>query len=71
MQRFAFFGGEAIQRTTLNNEQLEALTSDVLIGKVRDLLKKQHTILYYGPKDKAGLLADLKAHHQRRKCSNR
>lgn len=39
MQRFAFFGGEAIQRTTLNNEQLEALTSDVLIGKVRDLLK--------------------------------
>jgi len=64
LQRFAFFGGEAIQRTTLNNEQLEALTSDVLIGKVRDLLKKQHTILYYGPKDKAGLLADLKAHHQ-------
>lgn len=39
LQRFAFFGGEAIQRTTLNNEQLEALTSDVLIGKVRDLLK--------------------------------
>lgn len=64
LQRFALIGGEAIKRTTLNNEQIEALSSEVLLSNVRNLMSKQHTILYYGPKSKDKLLASLKEHHQ-------
>ena len=63
LMRYAFFGGEAIKRITLTNDQLTALKSDELLAKVRDLLNKQHTILYYGPDSKEKLLEVLKEHH--------
>ena len=55
LQRYIRFGPEQIKAVTPSNEALTALTSEELLGKLRDLRNKQHTILYYGPEkaDKA------------------
>ena len=34
---------------TLSNEQLMALTSEELLDMVKDVLSKEHTVLFYGP----------------------
>jgi predicted Zn-dependent peptidase len=44
-----------------------SLTSDELLGLVRSVLGKQHTILYYGPQDEAKAKEVIAAHH---KCSD-
>ena len=49
LQRYVFYGPEFIDRTTLSNDEIMALTSEELLGKVRDLLACQHEVVYYGP----------------------
>ena len=49
LQRYMFYGKEYIRRTTLTNEQLQALSSEELIASVQELLNKSHEIHYYGP----------------------
>ena len=63
LQRYAMFGGEMIRRVTLTDAQVEALSSEELLGKIRELMTKQHTILYYGPMGRKELLAQLAEHH--------
>ena len=53
LQRYIFYGPELIDKITLTNEQVLALTSDELLQAVRDLYGKKHDILYYGPSDEA------------------
>ncbi len=62
LQSYVVYGEEGM-KYRLSNEQLMALTSEELIAKVRDLLNKQHTVVYYGPATKEELLASLKEHH--------
>ena len=57
-------GKEAIDRITLSNQELDALTSEDLLGKIRDLMDKQHEILYYGPENTSEVLADLAENHR-------
>ena len=49
LQRYMMFGADYIKNTTLNNQQVMALTSEELLSAVRDLVTCQHKILYYGP----------------------
>ena len=49
LQRYMFYGEEFIRRTTLKNDEILALRSDELLARVRDLMSKQHEVLYYGP----------------------
>ncbi len=63
LQTWAVRGPEFIDRTTLSNAELNALTSEELLGKLRALIGLQHRIVYFGAKDHAGLLADIEAHH--------
>ena len=62
LQSYVVYGEEGM-KYRLSNEQVEALTSEELIAKVRDLLTKQHTVVYYGPATEKELLASLKEHH--------
>ncbi len=64
LQRYLFYGPQFIARTTLSNEALEALDSEELLGKVRDLMGKSHEVLYYGPQSEKELAATLDAHHE-------
>ena len=60
---YTLIGSDFIKKSNLTNEQLMGLTSSQLLGKVRELMDKQHEILYYGPADSQTLLADIAQHH--------
>ena len=64
LRTYASRGAEFVRGTTLTNDALGALTSDELLGKIRALGGIEHSIIYYGAADHAGLLADLDAHHK-------
>lgn len=63
LQRYATYGSDYVERTTLSNEELEALTSDELIQKIHNLKNYQHRILYYGPQSKKSLVGMLNKYH--------
>lgn len=61
LQNYIYYGPEFIDRTTLDNNELNALTSEDLLAKVRKLLGCQHEVIYYGPSsddEVAQLIAD-------------
>lgn len=62
LRRYVIYGEEGM-KARLSNEQIMALTSEELLAKVRNLLTKQHTVVYYGPATKDELLASLNEHH--------
>lgn len=64
LQTYLIYGEEFIRRTTLTNEQLQALGSEELIARVRDLLNKQHEVLYYGPMTRDEVRKSLADHHK-------
>lgn len=64
LQRYLFYGKDYIARTTLTDPALRALTSDELLARVRDLMTKEHEVLYYGPLSREELKTALAAHHK-------
>jgi predicted Zn-dependent peptidase len=49
LQNYVMYGPDYIKARTLTNAAVAELTSEELLGAVKDLLGKQHKILYYGP----------------------
>ena len=63
LQRYILYGSEFIDKTTLNNDELMALTSEELLNKVRELLGCQHEVIYYGPASEAGVVELIEKGH--------
>jgi predicted Zn-dependent peptidase len=49
LQRYLYYGADFVKSSSLSNEALMALTSEELLGKVREVFNQGHEILYYGP----------------------
>lgn len=64
LRKYVLYGPEFIKRTTLSDEEIDALTSEQLLKKVADLFAKQHEILYYGPETAKSLKATLETNHK-------
>ena len=64
LQSYILYGPEYIKKTTMSNEQIQALTSEELLAKVRDILGCQHEIRYYGPASETEAAELLKANHK-------
>ncbi|MCQ2162283.1 MAG: insulinase family protein [Bacteroidales bacterium] len=64
LQNYIFYGPEFIQKTTLTNGQIDSLSSEDLLGLVRNIYSKQHDVLYYGPSDEETAKAAITAHHR-------
>ena len=64
LNRYATFGPEYVRKNTLTDEQLQALTSEELLDKIKAFANLEHTVLYYGPKSGNEVVADLKAYHK-------
>ncbi|MBO4416745.1 MAG: insulinase family protein [Bacteroidales bacterium] len=56
-------GPEKIKKITLTNEEALAVTSEQILGAIRDLVTKQHEIYYYGPDKEADVKACIAANH--------
>jgi predicted Zn-dependent peptidase len=63
LQNYLMYGPEYVKAKTLSNPAVVALTSDELIGSVKDLLTKKPTVLYYGPASVDEVVALVKAAH--------
>ncbi len=63
LEYYFIYGPEFIKSTTLSNEALMALTSEELLGKVREVFDLGHEILYYGPMSENEVKATLKDAH--------
>lgn len=64
LQKYVLYGPEYIRRTTLTDEQINAITSEELLSKIRDLASHRHEILYYGPVAEEKVSALIKNHHK-------
>ena len=64
LQSYILYGPEYIKKATMSNEQIQALTSEELLAKVRDILGCQHEIRYYGPASETEAAELLKANHK-------
>ncbi len=64
LQRYLLLGGDFIRKNTLTDGQLQGLTSEKLLSKVKSLTGKAHEVLYYGPKSESELKASLETHHK-------
>ena len=67
LNRFIYYGAEYVKSVALSDEQVMALTSDELLGMVKDILNKQHKVLFYGPLDESEAKNVIAQHH---KCSD-
>ncbi len=64
LQQYLFYGKEFVARTTLTNPALQQLTSEELLAKVRELMGKQHELLYYGPQSEEEFRRTIAEHHK-------
>ena len=64
LQRYIMYGPEYIKKTTMSDQQIQALTSEELLAKVRDILGCEHEIHYYGPASETEAAELLKANHK-------
>ena len=63
LQTYLMYGPDYVKAKTLTNAAVAGLTSDELIGAVKDLLGKKPTILYYGPASLEEVTALVKTAH--------
>jgi predicted Zn-dependent peptidase len=63
LNRYVIYGQEYIRSVTLSDEKLMSLSSDELLSLVKDFIKKEHTILYYGPQSEADAKKVFEGHH--------
>lgn len=61
--QYMMYGGEFIQKTTLSDSELDALTSDELLGKISALFGKSHDILVYTSDSEKSVRRALEANH--------
>ena len=64
LQNYIYYGPEFVAKTTLSDGQITSLTSEDLLGAVRDLYSKKHEVLYYGPAEEVAALKMVSDHHK-------
>ena len=64
LSRYVFYGKDFIDRITLSDDEIMALSSERLLTKFRDLFSLGHEILYYGPMDEKALEKTLSDNHR-------
>lgn len=64
LRQYINYGPEFIRQITLTDAQIMAMTSDELLAKVKDLLTKEHTVLYYGPMSESDVKTLLAENHK-------
>ena len=64
LQTYILYGPEHIRKTTMSDQQIQSLTSEELLGKVRELLGCEHEIRYFGPATEAEAAELFKANHK-------
>ena len=64
LQNYVLLGKDFIRQTTLSDKQIEELTSEELLGKIRELMEYSHEVSYYGPATKNEVKTLIRDNHR-------
>lgn len=64
LMNYARYGKESPFTNVLSNDELNAITSDELLGIIRSIPSMEHTVMYYGPMPLNELVSTMNAEHQ-------
>lgn len=64
MLSYAYYGHNSPLKSALKNTTLDALTTKDLLKRIKGLTSYEHSVFYYGSKDKAAVAAVLNKHHK-------
>ena len=64
LQNYILLGKDYIRETTLTDRQIAELTSEELLGKVRNLMDYSHEVSYYGPSTENEVKALIRENHR-------
>jgi predicted Zn-dependent peptidase len=63
MYNYGVYGDDSPQKYALSEQELHALTAEELIDIIKQVIKYDHRVLYYGPLDEKSLTAKLNQYH--------
>jgi predicted Zn-dependent peptidase len=63
LQNYTEYGKDNPSTFTLNNDELNKLTAQQLVDKIKEMKKYQHRIWYYGPLEQSKIANLVKKHH--------
>ncbi len=63
LQSYGVYGPKSPVTNILSVDELNAITDDVLLAKIKNLTSYEHTIMYYGPKSATEIVATLNTLH--------
>ena len=63
LRSYVTFGPEYVKKTVMTDREVNRITSDELIGALKDMMKLEHRILYYGPMGTEEVLSQIAEHH--------
>ena len=64
LQNYILLGKDYVRETTLTDRQIAELTSEELLGKVRNLMEYSHEVSYYGPSTENEVKALIRENHR-------
>jgi len=64
LRQFMTYGSDYIKAITPSNNVINGLKSEDLIAKVKDLMTKEHSVLYYGPLSSKELVDAINKYHK-------
>ncbi|MDR3287122.1 MAG: insulinase family protein [Prevotellaceae bacterium] len=64
LRRYLQYGQDYISNTTLTNSALQSLKSDDLLAKIKNLVAKEHSVLYYGPMTSSEVVEAINKYHK-------
>ena len=64
LQNYVLLGKDYISRTTLTDHQIESITSEELLGRIRDLMECSHEVSYYGPETECEVKTLIRNNHR-------
>jgi predicted Zn-dependent peptidase len=64
LQNYIFLGADYIKNTTLTDQQINDLTSEELLSKIRTLMDCEHEVSYYGPQNEEEVCTLLRENHK-------
>ncbi len=64
LTNYAMYGAEAVRKMTLGDEQIAAMNSDDLVGRIKHMFDYEHEITYYGPASQQQVEALIAKHHR-------
>lgn len=63
LAQYVYYGKNNYATNVLSNAEIQALTSEQLIHEIKDALKYEQNVIYYGPMDKENVIEIVNKYH--------